>query len=175
MGWIQVNSKRLKNQNGFSLMEIIVAVAITVLLSALSVKPISGYIHRIKAKSVNDGIKHYLQMARSRAIANPNRHCGVFFKLHDSASTLNDELIAFYDVGGNNIYDQGTDTFYSKPYVIPRNKGVAISKPIQYPDAIVFRGDGSAHSSLQLSLKLKQIQSTVDVLASTGRVKVVMK
>jgi Tfp pilus assembly protein FimT len=175
IGWPGTKQHYLNKENGYTLMDVLLAVSVSLVLAGLAVKPIRGFMQRLEAKNVNEGLKHYITMVRSKAIANPNRHCGVVFKLHASNSTLNDSVIAFFDVPANNVFDPAKDALYSKPYVIPRKKSIVITKAIQYPDAIVFRGDGSAHTSLQIKLTLKHIQSTLDILASTGRVKVVMK
>ena len=44
-----------------------------------------------------------------------------------------------------------------------------------FPSVVVFRGDGSANASAKVVLKRKGMEDTVDVLASTGRIKVVRK
>ncbi len=168
-------SKR-QREGGFTAAEIFIAVVIIGFLAALTVKPLNAWMQRLNAKKAGDGLKHYLLMARSRAIANPARHCGVVFKLHAASSTLDDSVIAFFDkVPNNNVYDKGVDSLYSKPYVLKKKEKLSAAILSPYPSVIVFRGDGSANASLQVVLTLKSIQSTLDVLASTGRVKVVMK
>jgi Tfp pilus assembly protein FimT len=155
-------------------MEMLVVVGIFALLSALAIKPMNGWLDSIKAKQVGDGLKNYLLLARSRAIANPARHCGVAFIVHPASSPLDDSAIAFFDkVPTNNVYNKGVDSVYSKPYVF--NKKDSVSVATQGSSVIVFRGDGSANISLKAVVTTKSFRTTVDVLASTGRVKVVKK
>lgn len=155
-------------------MEMIVVVGIFALLAALSIKPMNAWLERIKAKQAGDGLKHYLLLARSRAIANPARHCGVALIVHPPSSPLDDSAIAFFDKAPtNNLYDKGVDSVYSKPYVFKKKDSVSVSIPTPYPSVIVFRGDGSANISMKAVVTMKKIRTTVDVLASTGRVKVV--
>lgn len=163
-----------KRENGFSFLEVLVVVVVFGLLSALAIKPMSNWLQRIKAKQAGDGLKHYLLMARSRAIANPARHCGVAFIIHPPPSKLDDSAIAFFDkVPTNNLYNPGVDSVYSKPYVFRKKDSVFAAIPNPFPKAIVFRGDGSANTSIQVVVTMKKFKTTVDVLASTGRVKVV--
>lgn len=168
-----------QSENGlvqFSIIEVLIAVVIFGVIAGASIKPLNAWIQRINAKKAADGLKHYVMMARSRAIANPARHCGVAFKLHAANSKLDDSVIAFFDkVPNNNLYDKGVDSLYSKPYVFKKKEQLSAAIPNPYPSVIVFRGDGSANLSVNVVLTLKKIQMTVDVLASTGRVKVVMK
>lgn len=161
--------------HGFTAIEILGAVTLLLILGALSIKPLSGYIQFLRAKSAADGLKHYLILVRSQAIANPSRHCGVAFRLHGKNSPLDDSVIAFFDVPADMAYDPKKDPPYSKPYVLSRRDKVYAEIPNPFPSVLVFRGDGSAQASLKLNLYLKQFESTLDVLASTGRVKVVVK
>lgn len=157
-------------------MQVIVSVAILGLLTAVSVKPLTAWLQRLNATKAGDGLKHYLAMARSRAIANPARHCGVTFKLHASNSALDDSVIAFFDKApGNNAYDKGIDSVYARPLVLSKKERLSAAIVSPYPSTIVFRGDGSANASLQVVLTLRKFQTTIDVLASTGRIRMVVK
>ncbi|MEO7958153.1 MAG: type II secretion system protein [Fibrobacteria bacterium] len=172
-----MNRIKRKRESGFSLVEILAAITVVAILTALSVKPLNSWYHRLNAKKAGDGLKHYLVMVRSRAIANPARHCGVSFKLHPSNSKLDDSVIAFFDkVPTNNSYDPGVDSLYSSPFVLKKKErlSAAIFSP-PYPYDIVFRGDGSANAGLQVVLTQIPITMTLDVLPSTGRIKMVMK
>jgi Tfp pilus assembly protein FimT len=175
-----VNSKPIRRtptisgQAGFTVFEIGIVLVIVSILSGLAVKPLTAWIQRINAQKAADGLKHYILAAKSRAVSNANRHCGVVFKLHPTGA--DDTVLAFFDkVPINNVYDKGTDSVYSRPYIIKKSEQITSTIPSPYPSVIVFRGDGSANASANIVLTLKNIKATVDVLASTGRVKVVMK
>lgn len=135
----------------------------------------TNYVKRIQAKNAFDGVKHYMVLARSRAIANPGKHCGVEFRLYAANSKHNDSAIAFFDLNGNKAYDVGKDSLYSKPFVFKKSEGLTAKAQGASPKVIVFRGDGSANASMKIDLTLGKFQSTLDVLASTGRIKVEMK
>jgi prepilin-type N-terminal cleavage/methylation domain-containing protein len=166
---------RPENSKGFSAIEILVTVVLLSLITAISVKPLASYLERLRAKSAADGLKHYLIYVRSQAIANPGRHCGVTFKFNPKTSKLNDSVYAFYDVPANNVYDKGTDVLLPQAYALKKQDKVWAEIINPSPTSLVFRGDGSAHTSHLLNVHLNNIQFTIDVLASTGRVKVVAK
>jgi Tfp pilus assembly protein FimT len=160
---------------GFSAFEILIALVVTSLFAALSVKPLTGYVKRIQAKNAFEGAKHYLMLARSRAIANPGKHCGVEFRLYASNSKHNDSAIAFFDLNANKAYDVGKDSVYGKPFIFKKSEKLTAKAQGASPKVIVFRGDGSANASMKIDLTLGHIKGTLDVLASTGRIKVEMK
>ena len=103
----------LKNARGFTVMEILVAMIVTVLLSAISIRPISGLLQRIKLQNAADGVKHTMLNARVRAMSNSYRHCGLVIREH-SSTTVDDTIFAFLDKppynstnAGWNVYNQG--------------------------------------------------------------------
>ena len=146
------------------------------ILSAISAKPVSGLINRIRLQNAADGLKHIIQNARVRSVSNPDRHCGVVFNFYPAGSASDDKVFAFLDANpANNDYVLGEDQLYLSPYVIPRKQGIVATIPAGNPTVLIFRGDGSAISSAKVVLTLKGMQDTVDVLASTGRLKVIKK
>jgi len=145
---------------------------IIAVMSGFAVKPISAMVQRIKLKNAADGIKHHILNARVKAMANSERRCGVVFRVHASAS-VNDTIRSFLDKNpSDNIYTAGVDSLYLAPYVIRKDRDkIMVSIPQGYPSVIVFRADGSANASARLVLTLKNFKDTVEVLASTGRVR----
>ena len=130
-------------------------------------------VQRIKLQSAANGMKHAVMNARLRAVANPDRQCGVVFRLYGS-STMNDTVFAFLDKNPpDKIYKKGEDSLYLTPFVLKPSNKVVSRIPAGFPSAIVFRGDGSASASAQVILTLGNMSVTLDVLASTGRVRVV--
>ncbi len=164
------------NKHGFSTIELVVAVLVLCILSAISIHPVLGLINRIRLQNAADGVKHYLMTARIRAVSNPNRHCGVVFRLHSSAA-ITDTVFGFLDQNPpDNIYTSGVDSLYLKPFLITKKFNVTTSiDALVYPKVIAFRGDGSASASLKIVFALGTLQDTVTVLASTGKVKRVTK
>ena len=160
-----------ETEQGFTFFEIMIALAIISLLTALSVRPMKGYIRRMEFRSNSQNIKHLVQTAQSRAMANPNVHIGVYF---DKASKPN-RVLLFQDIIADNNYDAAKDSSYMAPVVF--KPGIVIKSVPNYPDdEIVFRGDGSAWKSLKVILAYAPVKDTLkdtlDVLASTGRVRV---
>lgn len=151
-----------------------VVVVIIGILSAFAVKPITGFLQKIKLQNSANGIKHLILNARMRAISNAYRHCGVVFKVN--ASPVDDTVFAFLESDPpDNIYRAGVDSLYGKPFVIEKKSQLAMTIPGDVPTTIVFRGDGSANVSARVVVTLNNFVDTVKVLASTGKVKLVVK
>jgi Tfp pilus assembly protein FimT len=173
---IRNGDRRLSGEAGLTLIQLITAVTVLLITSAITAKPLANVFTRIRLQNSAEAIKHILMNARSRSISSPDRHCGVVFAFHASNSPLNDSVFTFMDGNPpNNIYDNGVDERYLSAYVIPRKQGIVANVPTGYPTVVIFRGDGSATSSARVALLLKTMKDTVDVLASTGRVKVIKK
>lgn len=174
--------KVLKKARGFTIMEILVVLAVISILGAISIKPLSGFLQRIKLQNAANGIKYTLLNARVRAMSNSYRHCGVVISLHAS-TTINDSVFAFLDKPpynstnplGWNLYNKGVDSLYGQPFVVEKKNKITTVIPSGSPSVIVFRGDGSANATGLLVLTLGNFQDTVKVLASTGKAKVVVK
>lgn len=161
-----------KTESGFSAMELIVVIIVIGVMAGLAVKPLTGMILRIRLENAADGVKHHIMNARVKAMADPQRHCGVVFIL-GGASAVNDTVRAFLDKNpGDNLYVKGVDSTYLAPFLISRKRDkISMSIPSGFPSTIVFRGDGSANASAKIVLTLNAFKDTVEVLASTGRVR----
>ncbi|MBW8889087.1 MAG: hypothetical protein JF616_15140 [Fibrobacteres bacterium] len=158
---------------GYTVMQVVMTVCVILILSAITAKPLSGLVRRIRVQNAADGMKHFLLNARMRAVASPDRHCGVVFKFHAAGSLLDDSVFAYLDANPpDNHFVAGTDQLYLSAFVIPRKQSITIAVPAGLPTEVVFRGDGSATVSAKVTLTLKGFKDTLDVLASTGRVKV---
>ncbi len=128
----------------------------------------------IKLRTAANAIKRQLIIARTRAIADPNIHVGVYI---DRRVTPNRSFV-FLDLpaGILNHYDWNSDPMYMGQYNAPN--GVVDSLPPVAAGGItdsvvVFRGDGSAKNGGSIIVKnsLGTIR-TISVLPSTGRYKV---
>jgi hypothetical protein len=100
-------------------------------------------------------------------MANPNLHIGIYFDRSKSPHK------AFLFQDKNNPagyeYDGKSDPAYLQPEVLKR--GITFQTLSGQPDEVIFRGDGSAWKSLKICITDGYRQDTLDVLASTGRVR----
>ena len=158
---------KCRNNRGFTVLEVTVTLVILGIAAALSFNPMRNYLRGIEFKNSGKNIKRLIQTAQSKAMANPNLHIGVYFDLSKSPH----KAFLFQDkVNPSNYeYDGKTDPPYLQPEVLKR--GVVFETLPGQPDEIVFRGDGSAWKSLKICLSDGTRKDTIDVLASTGRVR----
>jgi prepilin-type N-terminal cleavage/methylation domain-containing protein len=165
----------LDSKSGFTAMEVMISLIVVAIVTSLVMKPVTGILQRMKLQNTAEGVKHLLLNARMRAVSNSQRHCGVVFQL-DPNPLIDDKVFAFMDESPfDNIYTKGKDTPYGNAFIIPKKYRIKASIPKNFPTVVVFRADGSANSSAKLALTLNNFIDTVDVLASTGRVKVKVK
>lgn len=156
---------------GFTVAEILVVLAVAALLAALAARPAARLLDGIKMKNAVNAIRQVTLSARSQAVANPRLHCGVVYRVN--AGPGPDSVWSFLDrsVPPNNVYDPGVDTRYQAPYVLDSKDKVEIAWA--NPATVVFRGDGSAYRSAKVAIRLGSRVDTLDILASTGRVRVI--
>lgn len=151
---------------GFSILEVCVVAAIVGVLGLTLRNPMKNYLKRLEFNRGVTNIKHLIQTCQSKAMANPSLHIGVFF---DDAKH---RAVPFQDRANPSLYqyDASGDPAYMQPAEL--KKGVQIVRLAGYPAEIVFRGDGSAYKSMKVVLTDGILMDTLDVLASTGRVRV---
>ncbi len=161
------SSRSLSNEKGFTMIEILVTVVLIGLLALLSINPMKNYLRRLDFQNSAKNIKRLIQTAQSRAMANPNEHIGVYF---DLAATPQ-KAFAFIDKFNPSlyVYDAVKDPIYLQPEVLKR--GSSFTALSVCPCEVVFRGDGSAYKSFKIILTDGTLQDTLDILASTGRVR----
>lgn len=160
--------KKWNTETGFTVVEILIAAGVLGLLALLSLRPMKNYLHRMEFQNSSRNIKHLVQLAQSKAMANPNVHIGVYF----NKATTPHRVMLFQDLANpaNYNYDGNGDPAYLAPAIL--KTGTSIQSLTGYPDEIVFRGDGSAWKSMKVVLTDGTLKDTLDVLASTGRVRV---
>ncbi|MDB5105448.1 MAG: hypothetical protein JWP91_3137 [Fibrobacteres bacterium] len=155
-------------QKGFTFLEVMVVVIVMGLLALLAFNPMRNYLHRMEFKNCSQNVKHLIQTAQSKAMGNPNVHIGVFF----DRSTTPHKAFLFQDKlnPASYRYDGSGDPAYLQPEKL--KAGMSFKTIPGYPPEIVFRGDGSAWKSMKIILTDGTLQDTLDILASTGRVRV---
>jgi prepilin-type N-terminal cleavage/methylation domain-containing protein len=160
-----------RQQDGFTLIQLIVAMAIVGLLAASSLKFMVGIVDVFKQKAAVTTVKHMMLAARARAMANPAVHCGVYFALSGSPRYIR----MFEDIGKplDYTYDSTVDKRYGQPAKLDGKVSLSIPPNTPaFPNVIIFRGDGSAWLSGKVVVTTGKRKDTIDVLAATGRVKV---
>jgi prepilin-type N-terminal cleavage/methylation domain-containing protein len=158
-----------ESENGYTMLEITVVVVIVAIMATLAVHPMKGYLSRLEFRNSSENIKRLIQTAQSKAMANPNLHIGVYFDL----SKTPHRVLAFQDKANPAFYqyDPSGDLAYLAPQSL--KPGSSFKRLSAYPeDEVVFRGDGSAWKSFKILITNGTLIDTLDVLASTGRVRV---
>ena len=157
-----------ETEKGFTAVEMLVAAGLVCLIALLALRPMKNYLRRLEFKNSSQNIKRLIQTAQSKAMADPNVHVGIYF----DRSVSPNRAFLFQDKSSpaNYNYDGSADPMYLKPE--PLKKGTSFQLLTGYPDEIVFRGDGSAWKSMKIVMTNGTLYDTLDVLASTGRVRV---
>jgi Tfp pilus assembly protein FimT len=152
---------------GFTVLEVCMVAGLIGIVALLSIHPMKTYLRRLEFRNSEKNIKRLIQTAQSRAMANPNLHIGIRF---DLAATPQ-RAFAFQDRANPELYqyDGDVDSAYLQPELLKR--GASFEKVAGYPSEIIFRGDGSAYKSIKMVLTEGVLRDTLDVLASTGRVR----
>jgi prepilin-type N-terminal cleavage/methylation domain-containing protein len=162
-----------KKTHGFTIVEMMTVIVLVGILSLLAVPRLTRMIERFKMRQVADMVVRQLVTARTRAIADPYTHCGVYF---DAGSTPQKTLI-FYDraTAAQYAYNSASDDRYMGDNLLP--SAIPMSLPTGcgvVNQAIVFRGDGSAKTGGTIFFKNRYNDTLkINVLASIGRVKVI--
>jgi prepilin-type N-terminal cleavage/methylation domain-containing protein len=169
--------KHREGSNGFSMIEVIVAIAIVSLMAVVAVPNFRPFIDRLRLRTATNTIKQQLLLAKTRALGDPIVHCGVYFNTTPNPN----QTLAFLDDGAgananNDRYDAGSDHVFVVVYTLPKNITMTIPVAGGHNNVIMFRGDGSAKvRSLTITLKIGNDSAkskTITVLASTGRIRV---
>jgi prepilin-type N-terminal cleavage/methylation domain-containing protein len=157
------------NTSGWTLVESLIAVAIIVILAAAVIPNYVPMLESMKLRTAALNVQRLLIAARTRAIADPSVHCGVYFP--DSMNAY-----IFPDSASGTPYQidaKDTANIYLGRYKLPKNIYLcSLSTSIQYR-CVVFRGDGSAKYGGNIYVFDRYNKKwTINVLATTGRIKV---
>jgi hypothetical protein len=152
------------DSRGFSALEATIVVVLIGIAAIVARNPMRSYMKRLEFNKSVDNVKHMIMACQTKAMSNPGQHVGVWFG--DSV------VVPFLDKGSPSAYeyDRLSDPAYLQQAALKR--GVRLQKLPGFPDEIVFRGDGSAYKSLRIVISDGVLRDTLDVLASTGRVRV---
>ena len=160
-----------KNSNGFSMIEVIVVLAIIGLLAMVARPSVKPFLEGIRLRTAANTIKQQLILAKTRALGDPNVHAGVSFK-----TTFPYSIVAFLDDDPSAINDYtytANDHVLAPSYSLPKTDTLTL---VSGANPIVFRGDGSAKARaiffIYYNYKGVKRGDTISVLASTGRIRI---
>ena len=157
----------LGKQDGITLMEIMIAVVLVAILSAMAVPRFLDFVGRMKARTETSTNVAYIRSARSEAIST-GVPTGITFDEDQQA------LLMFQDTDQSGSYGQGIDSLIIAPIPI---QGSTVTSNTFPNNCVIFNTDGTANASGQISFSAcndSVVTYTINVLASTGRVRLTM-
>jgi type II secretion system protein H len=161
-----MNNKRILKAAGFTMIEMMVAIAIIGIMAAMAGPSFSSWIPKMKLKAEAREKLNYLRQARSRAISE-NSQFGIYFDLGNS------DIVFFKDIINPqlSIYEVGADSIIGTPIDCASN--VIFTNSTLTNNTVIFYPNGSASTSGQIELDDTEssYKHTISVLASTGRVR----
>ncbi len=158
-------------QSGFTLLELSTVVVIIGILALFSIRSFNSAIEKWQIRAASNAIQKQLILARTMAMINPDKHCGVF--IDTSAQPVRTQI--FFD-DGNSKYDAGIDSLYRNAVELPRQVKIVLpSSP--WGGVTVFRGDGSAKGLIETEINIKSRNGKAEdkkihIMPGTGRVRV---
>jgi prepilin-type N-terminal cleavage/methylation domain-containing protein len=161
-----------QNKNsGFTLVEVIAVIAIIMITGLIARPSFSKFLESMRLRTEANTIKNQLNLAKIRALGDPNVHAGVYL---DTCGTR-DSTLVFLDDDSTAIndyqYTKGRDHLLMPGFSLPKTDTLTIAAG--FPNTIVFRGDGSTKTMGKFFIKNKYgTRDSISVLASTGRITV---
>jgi Tfp pilus assembly protein FimT len=155
------------SKSGYTFVEACAVLSIIIIVSLIAMPPLKQLIASIRSKTTTTKITKLFNVAKIRALSDPNLHAGIFMDTIGAP----DSIVAFLDNNSDNKFTSGTDRLLAQILQLPPSDTLVI--PTGFQETIIFRGDGSVKTSAKLFIRNsrnKQI-STITVLASTGRIK----
>jgi Tfp pilus assembly protein FimT len=157
--------KTKNNNKGMTILEMMIIAAIIGITSALAIPRFGQVMGKLKLKTAGRDIVSDLRLARSNAVSQKQQF-GIYFNSNSN------QYILFKDKNnpGDFTYDAGSDSDMVTG-TLPHNVGFS---SISFPNyVVIFKPDGSASNSGSVRLYSSAGSFTVDVLSSTGRVKLI--
>jgi len=174
-----MQSQKYTQNQGFTLLETIVVIVIVFIMIGIAIPAGRNTIDHMRIKTTADQIKSVLKVAQSKAMADPQIHCGVYLfpGTGSSSSYAKKEYAIFFDMNNNSVYNSGVDNFYLGTRSLP--PGITLTIPSTggiTDNVVVFRGDGSAKfgGSVVLVSAMGR-RDSIHILPSTGRIKTFLK
>lgn len=157
-----LNNFRIRGQNGFTLMELVIVVVVIGVIAGMAVPSFLSYMPKLKVKSTARDVVSDLRLARSQSISERKAY-GVAIDLSKQTVTR------FADTDGDGAYSMSDSTLH----VDTASTDVKISTCTFTDNCVIFGSTGSATTSgdLQMVSSDGQIIMSINVLASTGRVR----
>jgi type II secretory pathway pseudopilin PulG len=158
------------NTSGWTLMETMIAVVMVGIVAAGAIPKFAPMLESMKLRTATIIVQRSLVAARTRAIVDPNVHCGVVFR--DSLCMIFPDSLSAgtaYSADAQEIANK-----YLGSFKLPKNIFVysLTTNPITN-SCIVFRGDGSAKNGGSVYVVNRYNKKrTISVLATTGKIKV---
>ncbi len=152
---------------GVTLMELMIVIAIVGIMAVVGQVSVAGMLNNSRLKAAVSIVRSSLYVARTRAMANPAIHCGVFLE------TTKKGIILFYDDNADNNYTANTDRIYQAFIALPPTLLFGTISGITN-NCIIFRGDGSAKlgGSFQIKLPSGTTLKTITISKESGEVTV---
>lgn len=138
-------------KKGFTLVEMLVVIAIIALMSALAVPSIKAMNESHKQSAANNLITAAIRQGRNYAIAH-QKPSGIYFELKDLEGRQKIHFITtefnWHSAGPDGIVGNGDDAFAYYPEIIPESKELVL--PVGYRVWSSFADDPSLDNDIKL-------------------------
>lgn len=126
-------------RKGFSLIELLLVIVIGGILATVGVPALGGMMKRVKKMGAADEIVESINLARSRAVANPRVNCGVYFDITAG------EYVLFFDDNKDNAYTELADRTYDIRNELPQGVELyVVDSAALAGNSVLFEGSGDA-------------------------------
>jgi len=140
----------MKRKQGFTLIEMIVAIAILAILAAMAIPSFKNSIRTNRSVSDANALLTVLTLARSEAIkhSQPVVVCKASSTTSPACVTTgswDQGVLAFVDVAGNGVYDSSADTLLRVEVPFSSNNTITDKNSLS---SLTYRSDGTTGGSI---------------------------